>query len=190
VPVIIGSNSDEGQYTTVRAGGFREDSRKRFGDRLDDLLKLYPDGTDAEAAQSKHDERRDESFAGERAEARSEAGLGVPVFLYYFDRKPPGRHSEVHGAFHAAELEYAFNTQSATDRPWEERDRRLASVMIRYWVNFAAKGNPNGPGLPEWPAYDPKTDMEMELGDQVAARPVPDKARLEFLEPVLNREAR
>jgi para-nitrobenzyl esterase len=190
MPVMIGSNSDEGPYTTVRAGGFREDSRKRFGDKLDDLIKLYPDGTDAEAAQSKHDERRDESFAGERAEARSEAGLGVPVFLYYFDRKPPGRQSEVHGAFHAAELEYAFNTLGATDRPWEETDRKLASVMIRYWVNFAAKGNPNGPGLPEWPAYDPRTDMEMELGDQVAARPVPDQARLEFLESFLNREAR
>jgi carboxylesterase type B len=37
-------------------------------------------------------------------------------------------------------------------------------------VNFAATGNPNGKGLPNWPAYDPKGGTVLELGDQIAAR--------------------
>jgi para-nitrobenzyl esterase len=190
VPMLLGSTADEGQFTPVKAATFRADIQKRFGAVADDCLKLYPAGSDAEAAQSKHDERRDESAAGERAQAAAQAALGQPVWLYYFDRPPPGHDRERYGAFHAAELEYVFNTLGATDRPWEDSDRQLAGRMISYWVNFAATGNPNGPGLPAWPAYDPKTDRTMELGARAGERPVPNRAQLDFLKGFLDREAR
>jgi para-nitrobenzyl esterase len=190
VPLLLGSTSDEGPYADVKAEIFREDMRKRLGDKLDKFLKLYPAGSDAEARDSKHDERGDESFAGERAEARWQARLGQPVFLYYFDRKPPGRERERYGAFHASELVYVFDNLEATRRPWEKVDRKLAELMNAYWINFAAKGDPNGPGLPKWPAYDPQTDISMELGDHVGPRAAADKARLDFIEPLVWREAK
>jgi para-nitrobenzyl esterase len=190
VPMLIGSTSDEGVFAPIKAGTFRADIQKRFGAAADELLKLYPADSDAGAAQSKHDERRDESAAGERAEAAAQAALGQPVWLYYFDRQPPGHDRERYGAFHASEIEYVFNTQSATDRPWEKTDRELADRLIAYWVNFAATGNPNGAGLPEWPRYDPGTDLTMELGDRVGVRPVPDPAQLDFLKRFLDKESR
>ena len=36
--------------------------------------------------------------------------------------------------------------------------------MSQYWVNFIATGNPNGPGLPDWPAADANRHDVMELG--------------------------
>ena len=39
--------------------------------------------------------------------------------------------------------------------------------MSSYWVQFAATGNPNKPGMVEWPAYDPKTDPYIEFGEVI-----------------------
>src|SRR5205085_10550051 len=81
MPMMIGSTSDEGQFVPIKAETFREDMQKRFGAETNELFKLYPADSDEQAAQSKHDERRDESAAGERAQATSQAGLGQPVWL-------------------------------------------------------------------------------------------------------------
>ncbi len=35
--------------------------------------------------------------------------------------------------------------------------------MIGYWTNFAAKSNPNGKGLPAWPAFKPDRQMVMKF---------------------------
>ena len=60
--------------------------------------------------------------------------------------------------------------------------------MSAYWVNFAKTGNPNGNGLPNWPACDAKTDVLMEFGDKPEAHPGIDKAAVDFLQSTLAKQ--
>ena len=92
--------------------------------------------------------------------------------------QPPG--SEKYGAYHASEIAYAFHNLAVSTRPWEDTDRKLSDLMSTYWVNFATTGNPNGKGLPAWPAYDAKADQLLELGDKVQVRGNPQAAALDF----------
>jgi para-nitrobenzyl esterase len=94
----------------------------------------------------------------------------VPVYFYHFTRVPPGPQAEELGAYHAAEITYVFNGLGRSDRPYTDIDQAVADAMSSYWVNFAATGDPNGEGLPEWPVYDSESDPYMDFGDTVEAR--------------------
>jgi para-nitrobenzyl esterase len=52
--------------------------------------------------------------------------------------------------------------------------------MMAYWTNFAKTGDPNGPGLPEWPKYD-KDDSLIHLDSAITTGPDTLRPRYEFL---------
>jgi para-nitrobenzyl esterase len=62
------------------------------------------------------------------------------------------------GAAHTKELSYLFHQGELT-----AAQRKISDLMIGYWTNFAARGNPNGKGLPDWPAYKPASEIVMTL---------------------------
>ena len=78
------------------------------------------------------------------------ARLGrAPVYGYFFDRTPPGNSYK---AFHAVDLWYLFGNMDRSWRPFEETDYALHRQMVAYAANFVRTGDPNGEGLPAWPA--------------------------------------
>jgi para-nitrobenzyl esterase len=111
-----------------------------------------------------------------------------PAFLYFFTRIPPGPTAEKYRSYHAAEIQYVFGNLNPR-RPWEEADRKLSDEMSSYWVNFAATGNPNGKGLPKWPAYNAASDEAIIFGDTVKAERNVNKTALDFFDKVAAQSA-
>ncbi len=55
------------------------------------------------------------------------------------------------GADHTSDVPYVW--QSETTVPLTPTQMGLARIMLGYWSNFAASGDPNGAALPDWPRY-------------------------------------
>jgi para-nitrobenzyl esterase len=192
VPLLIGSNEDEGTMftpATVTADNFRAQAEQRFAARADEVLKLYPAASDDQARESYSALIRDQVFGWEmRTWARLQNQTGKSkTWLYFFSRVPPGATSgRLKGAYHSSEISYAFNNVNgkagASTRAWEDVDRKLADTMSSYWVNFATSGDPNGKGLPQWPAYREKDDQVMGFGTTIGLIPLPHKPALDFFD--------
>jgi para-nitrobenzyl esterase len=57
------------------------------------------------------------------------------------------------GASHSSEIEYALgNLPGNKVYAWTADDFSVSAVMQGYFVNFIKTGDPNGHGLPKWPA--------------------------------------
>ncbi len=56
-------------------------------------------------------------------------------------------------------------------------DYGLRDQMTTYWLNFVATGDPNGAGVPEWPAFSSTPDrvMGFDGGSRVMPRPQPQQ---------------
>ncbi len=191
VPVLIGSNKDEGTFflQPTTAAKFIEQAHRRYGDLADRFLKLYPAGSDEEATASQLAAFRDELGWVMRNWASLQSKTGKSkAWLYYFTHEPPPaqtaspRGGFASGATHGAEAAYVFRNL-LPGRPWTDLDRDVSDTISSYWVNFAASGNPNGKGLPEWPAYTRKTSgRRMVLGDKAEVGAGLDQARVDFFQ--------
>jgi para-nitrobenzyl esterase len=107
------------------------------------------------------------------------------VFLYYYDHAEPGPEADRYGAFHSSEIPYVFGTLRRTDRAFSSRDDEISAAMAGYWANFAATGDPNGRGLPPWPALLADEPQVMELGERFAPRPLMPADELQIFRAVV-----
>ena len=179
-PVLAGTNSDEGALF-VRTGGtpaaFEERVRASFGPAAEGILKAYPHATDAETFKSSKDIFRESAFAWHTwawATLQSRKGKD-PAFVYYFDHRTP---NSPDGSNHAAEIPYVFRNLGGRGGALRPEDIALSDLMSSYWINFAKSGDPNGPGLPAWPAFDEKEMKAMFFDKTPGARPIPNLEKL------------
>ena len=74
------------------------------------------------------------------------------------------------GAFHTSDLVFDFdNLALAPNRAITPTDRKIAAIASGYWVNFVKTGDPNGPGLPHWPAFGANRQV-LDISDEPKAR--------------------
>jgi para-nitrobenzyl esterase len=176
VPLLLGSNAEEARalvdVTHVTAATYLSDIAQSYGPLPPALLEAYAHGTDKEAHQGRLDFERDLRFGWDMwAWARLQASTGHgPVYYYSFRQHAPfpaGSLYEGWGASHYAELWYVFDHLDQDPWKWSEADRRVAEEMSGYWVNFARSGNPNGDGLPAWPAFASVDGKVLYIGDPI-----------------------
>jgi para-nitrobenzyl esterase len=162
VPLLLGSNAEEARALTdashTTAASFDADIENSFGPLPAPILAAYPHGTDAAAPQARLDLERDLRFGWDMwTWARLQAATGhAPVYYYYFAHRPAFPANSIYagwGASHYAELWYVFDHLDQSPWRWSKADRELAREMSAYWSNFVISGNPNGRGLPIWPAF-------------------------------------
>ena len=60
-------------------------------------------------------------------------------------------------------------------------DPLISEAMATYWTNFAKFGDPNGKGVPEWPAFTPRSHKVMYFQQQPKVGSVPDEKELNVL---------
>jgi para-nitrobenzyl esterase len=194
VPLLAGWNQDEATSGVLKKPeqqtmeGLRATAVNEFGPQAEDFAKVYHANDDAEAL------RAAEDFAGDRflvystwawLEAQVKTG-GATVYRYLFALPSPGDpfHPVSAGAFHSDEIEYVFgNLDSRKGASWRPEDYKLSELMQTFWTNFAKAGDPNGAGVPHWPAYDAAGNWQvMRLSPQPEAAPDQHRDRYLFLQ--------
>lgn len=171
VPMVIGSNRDEGRtffqgYVGADRAQYTAFVRSTFGANAPAVLARYPWPATSDRFTAAY-------LTGAIAtDSGLFAGIGgcgtldtaqtfartVPVWMYEFDaRRGPGLvpiPGYVWGAGHAAELAYlfpSFDNGTPIAPTFDAGERQLSRDMIQFWGGFVYGGSPQAPGRAAWP---------------------------------------
>jgi len=213
-PLLVGWNSEEAPYAFLLMGQeptveqYRTVIRKRFGERAEQALQLYPAATNEEVIAAATDLASD-MFTGystwKWADLHGRTG-GRPVYRYLYAHPRPAMRPEMgdavgglaggvlrgeeaeaqrlppaRGAVHAADIEYFMGNLATTMvYAWTDADARLSELMQQYYANFVTRGDPNGSGLPPWQPSNAGDSVQLMRFDVESAME-PDRHRARYL---------
>ena len=192
VPLLAGWNSEELGWQALfgrdaaTLENYKKVVAKLYGARADEVLKLYPAPSADEVVQAATDLASDRFIAYSTwkwLDLHEKSGARVYRYLYARPRpaQRDGKVPAAHGAAHSAEIEYALgNLDSNNVYAWTPEDHKVSALMQEYFANFIKKADPNGPGLPQWPAVRGVDNVQVMRID-VDSRAEADKTRPRYL---------
>ena len=187
-PILVGYNSDEGaSFSPPKTpADYITGTKTRYGKFADDLLKAYPVDSNM-VPKTARDLARDAAFGWHTwSWARLQSKIGKSkAYLYYFDQHPDypeGSPRARYGSPHGQEVAYVFNHLDASNPQTTKTDLSISEAMATYWANFAKYGNPNGNGVPEWPAISDANPVVMYFNQTPHMGPVPGAESLKILD--------
>jgi para-nitrobenzyl esterase len=187
-PILVGYNSDEGlSFSQARTPADHVASvNARYGPFADRLLAAYPVGETA-VPKTARDLMRDAAFGWHTwSWARLQAKTGTSkAYYYYFDQHPdyPADSPKAgHGTPHGADVAYVFRHLDPSKPEVTKDDLAISDAMATYWTNFAKRGDPNGAGLPAWPAFSDTNPVVMHFSRTPHVGPVPSVDALKVLD--------
>ena len=198
VALLAGWTSAEVDYHSLlkdqapTVENFTKKVREQYGDRADEVLKLYPASTSAEVLRSATDLATDQFLAfrtWKLIDAHAKSG-GQPVYRYLWSQIPPPDKDAPapapgtpgpQGAYHSSDLPYAFGTlKLITAKEWTEADYQASAALHGFLANFIKTGNPNGEGLPFWPWYQASSSKVMVIDAKPHTISAPGLQRYQF----------
>jgi para-nitrobenzyl esterase len=188
VAVLIGYNSDEGaSFSREKTPEeYMAGVKARYGKFADELIKAYPAGTNS-VPKTARDLARDAAFGWQTwawANLQSKTGKSK-VYYYYFDQHPDYPKDSPkygYGSPHAQDVSYVFQHLDTKNPETTKSDLEISDAMSTYWTNFAKYGNPNGNGVPEWPAFSEANPKVMYFSQKPFVGPVPSAESLKVLD--------
>ena len=187
-PVLLGHTSDEtlafGASKPATPADFEKQMKEQFGAQADAVLNAYPHATDSDAVRAARHVRNDTSFGWNMwAWAREQSTHGKSkVFSYYYNNHGP----QAEGSGHGSDVPFHFQTLRGTP---SKEDVALSDTISSYDINFAKTGDPNGKGLPPWPAFTDESQQVMVFDAVPSARAYPLLMQVKVLDTYFERVA-
>ena len=188
VPVIVMTNSDEGALfsRSMQPEDFKKAAQGIFGPMADEALRLYPANTVDEAFHANGDMFRDMGFAWPSyawVSLQNKTGKqpAYAAFLAQPSTRSFSGDPRRRGVAHADDILY-LNGEFLTQPDKYPAESAVAEIMQQYWVNFAKTCNPNGKGLPYWPAFDASKPTTMQFSNGASLIMLPNSEQINFID--------